>query len=78
MQEIKKMFELTGNLKHNTMLKVCYGMGLRLSEIINLKIADINSHNMTVFIQRAKGKKDRYANLPRIDTGATSYMLQGL
>lgn len=64
MQEIKKMFELTGNLKHSTMLKLCYGMGLRVSEIINLKVADINSHNMTVFIRRAKGKKDRYANLP--------------
>jgi site-specific recombinase XerD len=39
-------------------------MGLRVSEIINLKIADIDSQNMQVFIARAKGKKDRYANLP--------------
>lgn len=46
------------------MLKLCYGMGLRVSEIVGLKITDIDSKNMQVFIERAKGKKDRYANLP--------------
>jgi integrase/recombinase XerD len=63
-KDIKKLFEVTTNLKHNTMLKLCYGMGLRVSEIVNLKITDIDSKNMQVFIERAKGKKDRYANLP--------------
>jgi integrase/recombinase XerD len=63
-QDIKRLFEVTTNLKHNTMLKLCYGMGLRVSEIVNLKITDIDSKNMRVFIERAKGKKDRYANLP--------------
>ncbi|MDX1906577.1 MAG: site-specific integrase [Bacteroidia bacterium] len=63
-QDIKKLLEVTANLKHNTMLKLCYGMGLRVSEIVNLKIKDIDSKNMQVFIERAKGKKDRYANLP--------------
>ena len=46
------------------MLKLCYGMGLRVSEIVNLKIQHIDSKNMQVFIERAKGKKDRYVNLP--------------
>ena len=63
--DIKKMFDVTINLKHNTMLKLCYGMGLRLSEIINLKITDIDSKNMQVFIEKGKGKKDRYVNLPQ-------------
>lgn len=63
-QDIKRLFEVTTNLKHNTMLKLCYGMGLRVSEIVNLKITDIDSKNMQVFIERAKGKKDRYVNLP--------------
>ena len=63
-RDIKKIFEVTINLKHNTMLKLCYGMGLRVSEIVNLKITDIDSHDMRVFIERGKGKKDRYANLP--------------
>jgi integrase/recombinase XerD len=63
-KDIKKLFAVTTNLKHNTMLKICYGLGLRVSEIVNLKITDIDSNNMQVFIERAKGKKDRYANLP--------------
>jgi site-specific recombinase XerD len=63
--DLKKIFDNTRNLKHNTMLKLCYGMGLRLSEIINLKITDIDSNNMQVFIEKGKGKKDRYVNLPK-------------
>ncbi|MFM9838281.1 MAG: tyrosine-type recombinase/integrase [Cyclobacteriaceae bacterium] len=63
-QDIKKLFAVTANLKHNTMLKLCYGMGLRVSEIVNLKVQDIDSKAMQVFVERAKGKKDRYANLP--------------
>jgi integrase/recombinase XerD len=63
-QDIKRLFEVTANLKHNTMLKLCYGMGLRVSEIVNLKITDIDSKNMQVFVEKAKGKKDRYVNLP--------------
>ena len=63
-KDIKKIFELTINIKHNTMLKLCYGMGLRVSEIVQIKITDIDSKNMQVFIERAKGKKDRYVNLP--------------
>jgi len=62
--DVKKLFDVTTNLKHNTILKLCYGMGLRVSEIVNLKISDIDSKRMQVFIERAKGKKDRYANLP--------------
>ncbi len=63
-KDIKKLFEVTTNLKHNTMLKLCYGMGLRVSEIVAIKIKDIDSDRMQVFIERAKGKKDRYVNLP--------------
>ncbi len=63
-KDIKKLFEVTTNLKHNTMLKLCYGMGLRVSEIVNLKIADVDSGNMQVLIEQSKGKKDRYVNLP--------------
>jgi len=63
-KDISKLFEVTTNLKHNTMLKLCYGMGLRVSEVVNVKIKDIDSKNKQVFIERAKGKKDRYTNLP--------------
>ena len=62
--DIKKMLTVTDNLKHNTILKLCYGMGLRVSEIVNIKITDVDSRNMQVFIENGKGKKDRYVNLP--------------
>lgn len=64
-QEIKRLFRVTKNPKHLLMLKLCYGMGLRVSEIVNLKVSDIDSDRMQVLIQRAKGKKDRYVNLPK-------------
>ncbi|TDX87280.1 tyrosine-type recombinase/integrase [Epilithonimonas xixisoli] len=62
--EVRKIFENTVNQKHLLMLKLCYGMGLRVSEIVNLKVEHINSGNMLVLIAGAKGKKDRYTNLP--------------
>ena len=62
--EVRKIFDHTTNQKHLLMLQLCYGMGLRVSEIVNLKIEHINSGNMLVLIAGAKGKKDRYTNLP--------------
>ncbi len=64
MKDIKKLFGVTENLKHNTMLKLCYTIGLRVSEIVNLKITDIDSNNMQVLVEQAKGKKERYVTLP--------------
>jgi site-specific recombinase XerD len=63
-KEISKLFAVTENLKHRMILMLTYGMGLRVSEVVNLKIADIDSRRMQVFIEAAKGKKDRYVNLP--------------
>ncbi len=63
-RDVKKLFDATSNLKHNTLLRLCYGMGLRVSEIIGLKLQHIDSGNMQVHIVRGKGKKDRYVNLP--------------
>ena len=63
-RDIKKLFAAVTNTKHALMLKLCYGMGLRVSEIVNLKVSDIDSGNMQVLIEQSKGKKDRYVNLP--------------
>ena len=63
-EEIKKIFKVTENSKHKLILKLSYGMGLRVSEIVNLKIEDIDSVSKKVRIEKAKGKKDRYVNLP--------------
>ena len=62
--DISKLFANIVNLKHQVMIKLCYGMGLRVSEIVNLKITDIDSGRMLVHIENAKGKKDRYVTLP--------------
>lgn len=62
--DVRKMLDVTINLKHKLILKIAYGMGLRVSEIVNLKITDIDSKRMQVLIKRSKGKKDRYVNLP--------------
>jgi len=62
--DIVKIFAQVDNPKHVLMLKLCYGMGLRVSEIVNLKVTNIDSSRMMVHIENAKGKKDRYVNLP--------------
>ncbi len=62
--DIKKMFDCTENLKHKLLLQLCYGMGLRVSELVNLKITDIESARMQVLVSQGKGKKDRYVILP--------------
>jgi len=64
--DIAKIIKQTINLKHRTILMLAYGMGLRVSELINIAITDIDSKSMQVHIRAAKGKKDRYANLPQI------------
>ena len=63
-KEIEKVFKSIDNPKHLLIIKLCYGMGLRVSEIVKIKIEDIDGENMKVLIQRAKGKKDRMVNLP--------------
>ena len=62
--DISKIFSKIDNLKHLIMLKLCYGMGLRVSEIVNLKITNIDSQRMAVHIEASKGKSDRYVTLP--------------
>ena len=63
-KDIIKIFAQVENTKHLLMLKLCYGMGLRVSEIVNLKITNIDSERMLVHVEVAKGKKDRYVTLP--------------
>ncbi|SHJ90117.1 tyrosine-type recombinase/integrase [Pseudozobellia thermophila] len=63
--EVKKVLALTSNTKHRIALQLCYGMGLRVSEVVNLKIDDIDGKRMVVRIVGAKGKKDRYVPLPK-------------
>lgn len=63
-QEVLKLFAVTNNIKHLIILKMGYGMGLRVSELIALKINDVDLDRKQVHIVSSKGKKDRYVNLP--------------
>jgi site-specific recombinase XerD len=62
-QEIGDLFRATENIKHTAILMLAYSAGLRLSELINVKIKDIDSNRMQIRIAQAKGKKDRYSLL---------------
>ncbi|WP_105613993.1 tyrosine-type recombinase/integrase [Vallitalea okinawensis] len=61
--EVKSIFNVTENIKHKTMLMLGYSCGLRVSEVANLKIKDIDSHRMIVKINQGKGRKDRITSL---------------
>ncbi len=60
-QEVQRLFTVVQNLKHKALFMMAYDAGLRLSEILNLRIEDIDSGRMVIRIRQGKGKKDRYA-----------------
>ncbi len=62
-EEVKRLLTVTNNLKHKTILLLIYSAGLRLSELLNLKVADIDSRRMKIHVVQGKGKKDRYVVL---------------
>jgi site-specific recombinase XerD len=66
-QEVDAFFRHVGTLRHRAALMTAYGAGLRVSEVVRLKIADIDSQRMLIRVEQGKGKKDRYAMLsPRL------------
>lgn len=62
-EEVQRLFSVVENIKHKAMLMVAYDAGLRVSEIRNLQIDDIDSQRMVIRVRQGKGKKDRYARL---------------
>ena len=62
-KEIQLLFNSTYNLKHLTILAVIYSCGLRVSELINIKINDIDNNRMVIHIRKGKGNKDRQVQL---------------
>jgi len=65
LDEIEKLFTAITNQKHKCILMTIYSGGLRRSELINLKISDIDSARMLIKVCGAKGKKDRYTLLSK-------------
>ncbi len=62
-EEVKQLILATENLKHRSMLCLAYAGGLRVSEIVNVKITDVDSKRMVIILRQAKGKKDRQVML---------------
>jgi integrase/recombinase XerD len=61
--EVKRLINVTTNLKHRAILATIYSAGLRVSEAANLKLTDIDSSNMQIRVEQGKGNKDRYTLL---------------
>lgn len=63
LEEIQRIFSNLPNMKHKAVLTLLYSAGLRIGEVINLKIEDIDSERMFIHIRNAKGAKDRMVPL---------------
>ena len=65
--EVLQLLDAAHNLKHKAILMTAYAAGLRASEIANLKVGDIDSKNMEIFIRQGKGQIDRYSLLSSLN-----------
>jgi integrase/recombinase XerD len=73
-QELERLFVSTMNRKHRVMLMTAYGAGLRVSELVRVKVSDIDSQRMVIRVEQGKGNKDRYTILSkRLLTELRSY-----
>ena len=62
-EEVARLLEAAPGLKSKAALSVAYGAGLRVSEVANLKVRDIDSERMTLRVEQGKGQRDRYVML---------------
>ncbi len=63
-EEVQKIIRCTTKPKYRMIFMTAYGTGLRLTELANLKVKDIDSQRMNIFVGNSKGQKDRYTLLP--------------
>jgi len=62
-EEVGRLLVSTANIKHKAALSLTYATGLRSSEVVSLKLTDIDSDRMVIRVEQGKGKKDRYVIL---------------
>ena len=62
-EEVALLLAYAPGLKYRAALSIAYGCGLRVSEIVNLKVTDIDSARMLIRVEQGKGRKDRYVML---------------
>jgi site-specific recombinase XerD len=61
--EARRLLEATQDLKHRTVLMLLYGTGLRISELLALRVGDVDSQRMVIHVRKGKAGKDRYLPL---------------
>jgi site-specific recombinase XerD len=61
--EVRRLLDAAPGLKYRAALSLAYGAGLRASEVVSLKVSDIDSERMVIRVEQGKGRKDRYAML---------------
>ena len=64
-EELGTFFNACDNFKFKTIFMLIYGSGLRIGEVVNLRVEDIDSKNMRLFVRDGKGNKERYTLLPQ-------------
>ena len=62
-EEVARLLAYAPGLKYKAALGIAYGAGLRASEVVNLRISDIDSERMVIRVEQGKGRRDRYAML---------------
>ena len=62
-EEVARLLDAAPGLKSRAALSVAYGAGLRASEVVSLKVSDIDSSRQVIRVEQGKGRKDRYAML---------------
>jgi integrase/recombinase XerD len=73
-EEVLRFLSCVGSTKHRAILTTCYAAGLRISEAIHLKPANIDSQRMVIQVEQGKGRKDRYVMLsPKLLETLRSY-----
>jgi len=62
-EEVRRLLDAAPGFKYRLLLSLTYGCGLRASEVVSLKVSDIDSAQMVIRIEQGKGGKDRYVML---------------
>jgi len=75
--EISQILECIKNIKHRTMIGMLYASGLRLSELVSLRVCDVNLDEMVIHVRQGKGRKDRITVFSESLVPGLDYCMQG-